>query len=810
MEEGNKENKELQEYEKKHINFLRENAAECCLFLKKDDSFPLSSPGKVLLIGSGARETIKGGTGSGNVESRFFTTCEKGLEEAGFEIVSKDWLDNFPKFKKSKKESFINYIKEKAENVKTKAGFYSIGFCQPEAEYDLPLNYEADLAIYVLSRNSGEGQDRQLIKGDIYLTNSEIRDILYLNEKYNKFLLVLNVPGVVDLSPVINVKNILLLSLLGVVTGNILADIIIGKANPSGKLTTTWASVKDYKYIEEFGNIDNTRYLEGIYVGYRYFDSFNVKPFFNFGFGLSYTDFTIKKKKLSNSNDEIVIETEVTNTGKYPGKEVVQVYVSPSQENKDKPYQSLVSFKKTPLLKPNESCNLILNFKMEDIARYDEETAQYILDKGNYLVRVGNCSNKTELYGYIFLNENIFLYQLKNVGGKADFIPLSHIINYDDNLSGIDKIELTKDNYKYIKIDYNYTTKISEKIKDLSDEELGKLCIGNYAEGGKPNIQQVFGEAAETCRSIKGIDKYLVLADGPAGLRIAQKYGVDEKGKYRLSEDPLLKDMLSYIPKEYISRLDIPENNKDRKGKVFYQNSTAIPIGTALAQSFNENLLEKIGANIIGEEMDFFNINLWLAPGMNIHRNILCGRNFEYYSEDPLISGKMAAAITRGVQSHKNRGVAIKHFACNNQETNRLNNNSILTERTLREIYLKGFQIAIKEGVPKSLMTSYNLINGIHSSARRDLIIDVLRCEFQFNGLIMSDWYGTSIYNLKISNYPDQICSDNIKAGNNLQNFGEKNHLDNLMESLKNGKVKREDLLESASIIYETIELLNQ
>ena len=208
--------------------------------------------------------------------------------------------------------------------------------------------------------------------------------------------------------------------------------------------------------------------------------------------------------------------------------------------------------------------------------------------------------------------------------------------------------------------------------------------------------------------------------------------------------------------------------------------------------------------------MDFFNINLWLAPGMNIHRNILCGRNFEYYSEDPVISGKMAAAITRGVQSHKNRGVTIKHFACNNQETNRLNNNSILTERTLREIYLKGFQIAIKEGVPKSLMTSYNLINGIHSSARRDLIIDVLRCEFQFNGLIMSDWYGTSIYNLKISNYPDQICSDNIKAGNNLQNEGLKKHLDNLMEALKDGKVKREDLLESASIIFNTIEKLNQ
>ena len=610
MEEGNKDNLELQEYEKKHINFLRENAAECCLFLKKDDSFPLLSPGKVLLIGSGARETVKGGTGSGDVESRFFITCEKGLEESGFEIVSKDWLDNFPKFKVSKKESFINYIKENAENVKSSAAFYSMGFCQPEAEYDLPLNYEADLAIYILSRNSGEGHDRQLIKGDIYLTDSEIRDILYLNEKYNKFLLVLNVPGVVDLSPVINVKNILLLSLLGVVTGNILADIIIGKANPSGKLTTTWASTKDYRYIEEFGNFNNTRYLEGLYVGYRYFDSFNIKPFFNFGFGLSYTNFEIKKRKLSNSNDEIIIEAEVTNIGKYPGKEVVQAYVSPSQNNKDKPYQNLVAFKKTPLLKPNESCNVVLNFKMEDIPRYDEEAAQYILDKGNYIIRVGNSSNKTELYGYIYLNENILLYQLKNIGGKVDFIPVSHKINYNDSLSEVEKIELTKDNFKYTKIDYNYKKKINEKIKDLSNEELGKLCIGNYAEEGKQNFQHVFGEAAETCSSIKGIDKYLVLCDGPAGIRIAQKYGVDEKGQYRLSEDSILSRMKDFIPKEYFSMLGLPECNKDRKGKVFYQNTTAIPIGTALGQSFNEQLLEQIGANVIGEEMDLFNIHL--------------------------------------------------------------------------------------------------------------------------------------------------------------------------------------------------------
>ena len=235
METEKEENIEIQTYEKEHIDFLRQNAAECCLFLKKDNNFPISSTGKLLLIGSGARDTIKGGTGSGDVESRFFSSCEKGLESAGFKIISKDWLNEFPKFKKSKKSSMINFVKEISENYKMSPTIYSVGFFQPEQEYDLPLNYEADMAIYVLSRISGEGQDRRLVKGDVYLTDSEIRDILYLNEKFDKFMLVLNLAGVVDLSPVKNVKNILLLSLLGVVTGDILADIILGKANPSGK-----------------------------------------------------------------------------------------------------------------------------------------------------------------------------------------------------------------------------------------------------------------------------------------------------------------------------------------------------------------------------------------------------------------------------------------------------------------------------------------------------------------------------------------------------------------------------------------------
>ena len=801
---------ELQLHEKKHYDYLRDNSHECTLFLNKNDAFPLTSPCKLLLVGCGARETLKGGTGSGDMESRYYTTCEKGLEAAGFEIVSKDWLDKFPQFKKNKRELYINYVKFMNEGYKGDLLEFQMGGAQPEAEYELPLEYKADAAIYVLSRISGENSDRRIVKGDVYLTDSEIRDILLLNEKFKKFMLVLNVCGPVDLTPVKNVKNILLLSQLGVVTGDILADIVLGKVNPSGKLTTTWAAVKDYKYIEEFGNFNNTRYIEGLYVGYRYFDSFQTKPYYPFGFGLSYTDFSLTKKNLSNKKSEISVEVEVKNIGKMAGKEVVQVYISPSQENMDKPYQSIVAFKKTPKINPNETSNLNLSFKLEDIARYDEKKAEYILDKGNYIIRVGNSSDKTEVYGYISLNENIVTQKLKNVGGEADFIPIKSEVKLNDDLTGKQKIELTKDDFKLIKIAYNYKGKINEKVKDLTDDELCRLSLGKFVDNPPNDLYKYIGSAGETCQSVKAIDKYLILVDGPAGIRICNKYGEDEKGRYRLSDCVFMKYQKEFLSEEEVAKADLPENNKDRKGKITCCYTTAIPIATALAQSFNEELLENIAKNVVAEEMDLFDLQIWLAPALNIHRNILNGRNFEYFSEDPLISGKMAAAISRGIQTHKNRAVTIKHFACNNQELNRLNNNSIVNERVLREIYLKGFKIAIEEGKPKALMTSYNLINGIHSSQRRDLVTDVLRSEWGFEGVVMSDWYVSENIPNKMSIYPAQIASYNIKAGNDLQMWGRSKDYEVVTKAIKAGEITRDELLETASRVCDIIEDLTK
>ena len=808
------------EYNIKDLEFLQKASSECTLFLNKNNEFPITNPCKVLLIGSGARHTKKGGLGSGDVDTNY-TTIEEGLEKAGFNIssISKKWFDDYINIKENNSKGHLNNITKFFDKYGNTYPFASVSF--PEVEYNLNIieneQEKSDIAIYVLARSMGEGLDRSPIKGEVFLTDTEIKDILYLDKNYKKFMLILNVGGVVDLSPVINVSNILLLSQLGIPTGDVLADIILGKSNPSGKLAATWSKYTDYPSIKDFETFDETNYTEGVYVGYRYFDSFGVKPLYPFGYGKSYTEFNISKISLINNNDEILIKVSVENIGNYTGKEVVQIYVSPSQENVDKPYQALVAFKKSNYLKPGESEIIKLKFKLRNVARYDVSKAQYILDKGNYIIKVGNSSCSTTIYGYIHLNKNIVIEQLKNIVEKPEFEDLKSISNIriKDNIKGLKGIELTKKDFGPPKeVTYEYTASISRKLLNFTDEDLLNLCLGDYLKNNLTEInikEKELGHAGTTTKKVSRIKKYLTMADGPAGLRLSKVYGIDNKKLYHRMDDNIVQ-LMSYrnlVKQDNISLImnTTTNINLTQYPKIKFQYPIAIPIATAIAQTFNYKLVKQFG-KIVGKDMKKFDVDFWLAPAMNIQRNILCGRNFEYFSEDPLVSGIMAAAMIKGVQSVKKKGATIKHFVANNQEFNRLNSNSKVSERALREIYLRGFQIAIKKGKPLGLMVSYNLVDGLHTSENINLIIDVLRIEWGYKGLIMTDWSTSGFRQFLKAKNPSQNAFNIIKAGVDIIMPGYIIDYNILKNKLEQNLLERNDLLRCAGKVYEMLKLI--
>lgn len=796
---------ELLEHEKKHIGYLLDNAAECALFLKRDGNFPLSQPCKIALLGNGARNTIKGGTGSGDVASRFFLTAEEGLTKSGFKIVSTDWLEKFDALLKTYKKSYIKQLKKDARKNGYFSVVYSMGYFDLEREHELNCDYNADACIYVLARNSGEGNDRRNIAGDVKLTNKEIEDILFLNNKFEKFLLVLNVGGVVDLTPVLDVRNILLLSQLGVVTGDILANIVLGKANPSGKLTTTWAKPENYPFFDEFGDMHDTYYKEGIYVGYRYFSTVGEKPYFPFGYGLSYSKFESEIENVSLSGSTAAVEVKITNKSAIAGKEVVQAYISKPSDVFNNPFIELCGYAKTKLLSENELDKVSISFDLSKFAIFNTARAAYILPKGKYVVRVGNSSDNLVPAMVINVDSEVLVSQLENKCGNPGFEDVVYDVKVNEDLSDVRTFTLDINSIKQEKVSYKKDVYKHPLVQSLKLDDLINLCLGQHGKGLAAIIgessKHVIGGAGETCLTIPEIKEYIAMADGPAGMRVIQTYGVDKKGVFNMTTDPLMLKMVDLLPKIAAPFILPP---KHRKGEVHHQYSTALPIGTALAQSFNDSFVRECG-NIAAEEMELFNVDLWLAPALNIHRNILCGRNFEYFSEDPLLSGKMAANITNGVQSHKRRGVTIKHYACNNQEFNRNNNNSHVSERALREIYLKGFEICVKESNPFSIMTSYNLLNGVHTSESYELINDILRCEWNYNGLVMSDWIqsGRSLCNKSI--YPAPYASKNILAGNDLTMPGAPADVKEIKKALKKGTITREDLEISASKVYRSM-----
>ena len=774
--------------------------AGCTVLLKKDGTFPLAKAGEIALYGNGARHMITGGTGSGEVNCRFTVNPEQGLRAAGFTITTGAWLDAYDDVRKQAHLDFVEEIRRRAKENHHAVYNEAMGAVMPEPEFDLPLDGAGDAAVYVLARISGEGNDRVFEKGDILLTDSEVRDILELNRRYEKFMLVLNVGGPVDLSPVMEVGNILLLSQLGALTGRVLADILLGNKQPSGKLATTWAFGAQQEM--DFGDRDETRYREGIYVGYRYYSTFHKEVQFPFGYGLGYTEFAVRRSSVYGDDLTMTVEAEVRNTGAHPGREVVQLYVSPPQGRLDKPALVLGGWAKTRTLKPGETETVAIRMDLRDIASYDTEKAQYLLEKGGYELLLGTDSQNAAFCHRLVLEDTFVLKQVRNALDAPDFADLKPEGWEDPAEDG--EAEGNTPGLSEKTVDYDTEEQLPEEILTLSPEELITLSVGAH---GKSGVLSVIGNAARSVAGAAGATPKLeekgfpelVMADGPAGVRVTPRYW--KKGESAIGiGTSLVGGLEEFLPKPAAKLLKGLEKKPPKKAEILEQYATAIPIGTALAQSFDLELAQQCG-DIVGEEMQAFGVHLWLAPALNIHRSIRCGRNFEYFSEDPLVTGKMAAALTKGVQSHAGCGVTIKHYAANNQETSRYHNNSMVSERAMREIYLRGFEICIREAQPKAVMTSYNLLNGVHTAERKDLMVDILRSEFGFDGLLMTDWW-VPILRDKAAKYPFVDPAKVVAAGGGIVMPGSTGDVKAMLQAYHAGELPLEPLQKHAAKLF--------
>lgn len=808
--------------EQEHMETVRKIAPECMVLLKSDGSFPLDAPCRIAAYGGGVRHTIKGGTGSGDVNVRHFESIEEALTNAGFSVTTGSWLDAYDKQLESDHQAYLAEVARLAKEQGTAAIGAVMGKVQKASEYEIPLDADADASIYVLMRNSGEGSDREAVPGDFELTRTEIRDILALNERFSKFMLVLNVGGPIDLTPVADaVHNILLLSQLGMATGTAFADVLIGRAYPSGKLTSTWASWDAYCHEGDFGAEDETEYREGIYVGYKYFDSIGREPLFPFGYGLSYTTFDIVMKGIGKADsphgDGVIVEATVTNTGLRAGREVVEAYISAPEARLDKPVRQLVAYAKTRELGPGESETVELRFRMRDVASYDEGSASCILEPGHYIVSVGADSRHTAEYGCFVIDSEITVKHLSNVLGKpgfTDWKPESVIARYDE--PNVPVLHLDAADFIEEPVSRHVVDPAAVKLAEsLSDEELAYVCTGGYGAVKDAQVVgnssgRVVGAAGETTSMLeaKGIP-VAVTADGPAGLRLAVSYGHDSDGNFDIGDiEPWLRDIIpADIFNKMVSDKKASVAKRMEHAETRHHYCTAIPIGTALAQSYNPATVESCG-DLVGAEMEEYDVDIWLAPALNIHRLPLCGRNFEYYSEDPLVAGLTAAAIARGVHRHPGRTVTYKHFACNNQETNRNYSDSRVSERALREIYLKAFEIAIANGPTVAIMSSYNLINGVHTSESSDLLTTVLRDEWGYKGFVMTDWLIRMPGVTDVDGHhakPGAHAPATLLAGNDLFMPGSQYDHDEIMIALADGVLTRDILVRSASRVIESV-----
>ena len=738
--------------EQENAALARQAAAAGIVLLKNRGVLPLNPGAPVALFGAGAGRTVKGGTGSGDVNNRASVSIWQGLKEAGVPLTSEDWLADCEARYTRAREDWRAQVLAAAKQVDNPFDAYAARpFALPEGRTIRPQDLKgAKAALYVISRIAGEGKDRRLEPGDYYLSDAERADLQTLDESGLPVVLLLNAGGPVELTGLLDgmqhLDAILQLSQLGQQGGQAVADVLLGRAVPEGKLTATWARrYDDIPCARAFGSLNGDvsqdTYRDGVYVGYRYFDSFGVRPLFAFGFGLSYTTFALRAAGLDVQPGHLAVQVEVANTGaRFAGREVAQVYLSAPQGELPRERRRLAGFAKTRRLAPGETQTLTLEIPQKQLAAFHPEQNAWVVDAGLYGVWVGNSSDALRLCALLEVDAAVTLERTHPI------CPPQHPIGELGAAPGAQdreadqwrqKVEYDLPVYKFVPVAPAAPAPAAPLLAEGDLDSLVPLLYGNITAGastlGSAGIR-VPGSAGETSEALEASRQIpsLIMADGPAGLRLRQCYQAD-----RATGEVYGAGVLGSLENGF---LEAPPRHES--ADTYYQFCTAFPVGTALAQSWDPDLLAQVG-RAVSREMDEFHVDLWLAPGMNIQRNPLCGRNFEYYSEDPLLTGTLAAAITAGVQESGRHGVTLKHFACNNQEDNRMAVDARVSERALREIYLRGFEIAVKAAALAAVMSAYNCINGVHAANSRDLCTVVLRQEWGFAGLVMSDWNTT-------------------------------------------------------------------
>ena len=512
----------------------------------------------------------------------------------------------------------------------------------------------------------------------------------------------------------------------------------------------------------------------------------------------------------------VEISVDVKNKGEvYSGKEVVQIYVSCPDGELKKEAQRLTSFAKTKNLKPGEEERIVLQFDLRDLTSYREKDAATVLEPGEYVVRVGNSSRNTRVCGILKLETEMITEKHSHICKaplrvtELEWQEEKELLHATGDcrqnwgrtceiiIDDVEKIQsfqlepgiIPEADHEYGPVEIYSSEETDRILESLTLRDMAELVVGGGMSGHR--FFEAPGAAGVTTGNLtaKGIPN-VVMADGPAGLRLHKISSVSITGKVKGIEPNI--SFMKYLP-EPVKKVML--GNPDSKN-LLYQFTTAFPVGISLASSWNLQLAEEVG-NAVGKEMEAYGVTYWLAPGMNIHRNPLCGRNFEYFSEDPLLTGKFAAAITKGVQKNRGCYVTLKHYCCNNQEDNRNKMNANVNERALREIYLKGFEIAVKESHPGAVMSSYNKVNGKYVNNSYRLLTQVLRNEWGFDGFVMTDWFATG------RKYGDPAHA--IASGNDLIMPGSSGTVDDIVKAVSKGIILEEDVKRSAANVLKGI-----